>query len=238
MEEHINQLRPNGQRAKTAIVLIWIVLGMETLSMISGFMQYSLIQSAVNGEVITNASANLNDIREGIIGVAYIIAFIISGVIFIRWFRRAYYNLHLLSNGLLYNEGWAAGVWFVPILNLFRPFQIMKELYVESNKLLIANNKQQQLKVTAIGWWWTFWIVSNIAGQVIFRVTRDAYTLDQLSNSSVLGMISNGIGIVLAIITVKVISDYAKIEPLLGEEIRIYEDDSILDGEIIDTEIE
>lgn len=238
MEENINRLRPNGQRAKTAIILIWIVFGIEILSMISGYLQYSLVKSAQNGAVITTSSATLNDMREGIIGVIYMVAFITSAVIFIRWFRRAYFNLHILTNGLLHKEGWAAGAWFVPIVNLFMPYQIMKELYVESNKVLVAQEQPQRLKVANVGWWWTFWIASNIAGQVIFRVSKSAETLEELSNASIISIISNIVGIVLALIAVKIISDYAKIEPLLGEQTESLVDDAILDSGIIDTEIE
>ena len=95
----------------------------------------------------------------------------------------------------------------------------MKELYYETKKLLeskgIAIN--EKFTTSLLGWWWTFWIINNIFGQIVFRVTLNAETLDELMNSTMVGMIGNIIGIPLALITVKVIKDYSNIEPFLHE---------------------
>lgn len=45
----MNEIKPNGQRAKVAIILIWIMLVLEVISLISGYLQYNLLQIAVNG---------------------------------------------------------------------------------------------------------------------------------------------------------------------------------------------
>ncbi len=88
------KLRPNEQRAKNAIVLIWIILALEIASLISGYFQYDLLNTVANGGEISTETANANDSREQIVGIIYMIAYIISGIMFIQWFRRAYYNLH------------------------------------------------------------------------------------------------------------------------------------------------
>ncbi|MDR0666202.1 MAG: DUF4328 domain-containing protein [Campylobacteraceae bacterium] len=132
----MEKLKPNEQRAKKAIILIWIVLILEIVSFISSYMQYDLLQTFANGGYISPEAADANDNREQIIGIFCLIAYIISAVTFIMWFRRAYYNLHQEADSLLYAEGWAAGSWFIPIINLYRPYKIMKELYVKTKELL------------------------------------------------------------------------------------------------------
>ena len=48
---------------------------------------------------------------------------------FLVWFHRAYTNLHSLGmEPLRLRAGWAVGGWFVPILNLVRPKQIMSDI--------------------------------------------------------------------------------------------------------------
>jgi len=133
----MEHLRPNEQRAKSAIVLIWIVLAFEIISFISSYIQYDLLQTAANGGQISMEYATANDTRERIVGITSMIVYIISAITFIQWFRRAYYNLHLRAELLSYTEGWAAGSWFVPIVNLIRPYRIMTELYEETNELLV-----------------------------------------------------------------------------------------------------
>lgn len=215
----MESLRPNAQRAKTAITLIWIVLGIEIFSFVSSLLQYFLLQDAANGELISEESASANDIREMSIGIIYLIASLTSAVTFIMWFRRAYFNLHLKVSGLSHTEGWAAGSWFVPILSLFRPYQIMKELYVQTKGLIIKNGLALygNFNTQNLGWWWALWIISNFLGQFEFRYSRNAESIDQLTVVTIASMISNIIGVPLAIITIKVIKDYSKMEELLLE---------------------
>jgi hypothetical protein len=215
----MENLRPNGQRAKNAITLIWIVLALEIISLISGYFQYDLLQTVANGGEISMETATANDSREQMIGIIYMIAYVISAITFIQWFRRAYFNLHLRVNHLSQTEGWAAGSWFVPIVSLYRPYQIMKELYQETKELLIKKGFSVNDNFTAdsLGWWWTLWIINNIIGQFVFRYSMKAESIDELTTSTIASMVGSIIGIPLALITVKVIKDYSNVEPLLTE---------------------
>jgi len=215
----MENLKPNEQRAKNAITLIWIVLALEIVSLISGYFQYDLLQTAANGGEISTETATANDTREQIIGIIYLIAFVISGVTFIQWFRRAYYNLHQRVNHLSQTEGWAAGSWFVPIVSLFRPYQIMKELYQETKELLVKKGLSinENFATGSLGWWWTLWIINSAIGQFVFRYSMKAESIDEFTISTVASMIGNVVGIPLALITVKVIKDYANVEPLIIE---------------------
>lgn len=223
----VESLKPNGQRAKNAITLIWIVLVVEVASLISGYFQYDLIQTLVNGGEITDAAADANDNREQVIGIIYMIVFFVSAVTFIQWFRRAYYNLHQKIDNLSYGEGWAAGAWFVPILNLFRPYQIMKELFVETKKLLTQQGLgvSKNIVTSSLGLWWTLWILNNVIGQFVFRYSKNAETLDQLSIMTIASMVANLVGIPLALVAIKVTKDYASVEPYLDE---LKDEDEIL----------
>jgi hypothetical protein len=213
----MEELRPNGQRAKNAMLLIWIVMAIELVALISKCFQYNLLQTAVNGGVITTDEATANDTTEQTIATLYLIVYFISGITFIQWFRRAYYNLHLKVGNLSHGEGWAAGSWFTPIVNLYRPKQIMTELYdktksyLEQNRITINDNFTTGLLTL----WWTLWIVSSILGQFIFRYPTNS--VDELINSTIASIILNIIGIPLALITIKIIKDYSRVEPLLVE---------------------
>ena len=215
----MENLKPNGQRAKNAITLIWIVLAVEIISLISGYFQYDLLQTVANGGEILTETATANDTREQMIGIIYLIVYVISAVTFIQWFRRAYFNLHQKVAYLAHTEGWAAGGWFVPIVSLYRPFQIMKELYQETKELLIKKgiNVNSNFTTSSLGWWWTLWIINTIIGQFVFRYSMKAESIDEVTISTVASVIGNIAGIPLALITVKVIKDYSIVEPLLIE---------------------
>lgn len=211
-------LRPNDQRAKAAIILIYTIMALDVLSAVSGIMQYQLLDKANNLGGVSTEEANANDLREQVIGYVFMATYIVSVVMFIRWFRRAYYNLHQLPVSVLFTEGWAAGAWFTPILNLFRPYQIMKELYTESRSYLQRKEVSftHLSSTTMIGVWWALWVVSGVLGQIVFRTTMNADTIDEMITSTIFGIVDNAIGIPLGLVTIKVIKDYAAAEPLLA----------------------
>lgn len=215
----MEKLRQNDQRAKIAIMVIWMVMAIEILTVISGYLQYNLIQKVANGGEITLDEANLNDRREQLIAIVHLILLVICGITFIQWFRRAYFNLHLKVKNLLHSEGWAAGAWFVPFLNLYRPFQIMREIYEETKKLLIKNGIKvdENFSTNAVGWWWGLYLTSNFLGNISYRLSKNATTVDALNTSTVFHIIVSLLGIPVAILATKVIRDYSRIEPLLHE---------------------
>lgn len=215
----MKDLRPNEQRAKNALTLLWIMLGLEIISLISSGLQYNLLSQISDFGSLTPEEADANDTREGIIGIMYLIAYIISVVTFIMWFRRAYYNLHLRAKNLSYSDDWAAGSWFVPFMNLVRPYKIMKELYERTIDLYRKNGVKLnfELNSSIVGWWWTFWIVSNIIGNITFRITNSADTVDELLTATTFSIFNYLLGIPLALLAIRVIKDYAKAEPFLAK---------------------
>ena len=215
----MENLRPNEQRAKNAITLIWIVLALDIMSLISGYLQYGLLQGVSKGGIISTETATANDTREQVISIVSMIVYIISATTFIQWFRRAYFNLHQKVRFLSHSEGWAAGFWFIPIVNLFRPYQITKELYLETKELFIKKgiNVNFNFATGILDWWWTLWIINNLMGHFVFQYAKHAESMGELINSTVASMIGNIVGIPLALITIKWIKDYSSVEPLLYE---------------------
>jgi len=210
-------LKPNDNRAKNTITWIYIVLALEIVALISSLFQYSMLQVIASGNYVSEEATNANDIREGIIAFAYLIAWIVSAIVFIKWFRQAYFNLHKKVSNLSYTEGWAIASWFVPILCLYRPYRIMNDLYVETKKLLMKKGVLNEESITthSLSLWWTLWIISTFIGNALFRHSLKAETTEQLINNTIGYIISYIIDIPLCLITIKVIKDYSKVEPLL-----------------------
>ena len=120
-------LRDNTARAKQAISIFWIMLGFTILNMFSlGWQYYLLIDVQANPGSIDMEMLRASDTIRTVVTVVNFIMLVVSMILFIMWFRRAYYNLHCLSwHNARHSEGWAAGSWFIPILSLFWPYQIM-----------------------------------------------------------------------------------------------------------------
>ena len=201
-------LMPNGQRAKMAIIFIWIVLALEIVKLISNYMMYDLLQTSANGGIISDETVNSSIMRVGWIAIFYLIAFVISGIRFIMWFRRAYFNLHQKFSKLKNSAGWAVAGWFVPIFSLFIPYEIMKEIYVKTKELFTEKGLADKVEYSTsyLKWWWTLWLTSGFVAMIVI-----------LADSLVWQMILGLLMIPLALITIKIIRDYSKVESLLAE---------------------
>lgn len=218
-ENKLLYLKPNDKRAKYAIIAVLVVLFIDIISGISSYMQYLLLADIKNGVSITQDVADRNDLREQMIGIVHLIIFITSAVFFIQWFRRAYFNLHVRTDNTNYSDGWAAGSWFVPIISLFRPHQIMKELDYDTSELLEkATGKEVKSNATIITTWWTLWIITNYFGNYLFRRMFDGETLEDLTHLTQLQIINSGLGLPLALLAIYVIKNYADKEAALVTE--------------------
>lgn len=211
-------IRPNDQRAQWTLFMIIIVMALDLISLLSSLMQLDLLDQIKKGQFVADAVLTSNDSREQSIGVLYIIAFIISGVVFIRWFRRAYYNLHLRTRNCEHSDGWAAGAWFTPIISLFRPYQIMLELWTKTTDMIsIKSNKIHGGTTALISVWWALWIVSNYIGKYIIKYAFNSKTIEELINLTIANCVDAVISIALAVVTLIMVKAYAKREELLNQ---------------------
>jgi hypothetical protein len=113
----------------------------------------------------------------------------------------------------------------------------MKELYVETARIFSKKGLSEEVSSSTrfLGWWWALWLINNSVAQYEFRTSLKAEIAADLSNVTIAGMIGNLISIPLAIITVKVIKDYAKMEQVLhsipNEEVLVASEDSNVNEE-------
>ena len=85
--------KPNKGRAALAIQLLWAVLVLDVFSMVSDYMQFSVLQDLLNDIDVTDDALNSNDLRVQLLAILYLIVYLIAAITFIQWFRRAYFNL-------------------------------------------------------------------------------------------------------------------------------------------------
>jgi hypothetical protein len=215
-------LRDNSERAKNVIVLFWVFFGITVIAIISTYMEYNLLQKALT-ESVSVDEANANDIRQRIIGIVEILIHIVLIVYFIMWFRRAYYNLHSLGCYVQYSEGWAAGAWFVPFLNLFRPYQIMKEIWDRTQERTYAGTEIARIESSAIlGFWWFLWIVTSIAGNIYTRIVLSGnHDIKDLIALDTTGIILNVVDLVNVILVITIIKKIHSFEERLKDIISI-----------------
>jgi hypothetical protein len=206
----IQPYRSARPRANWVVGLLafWIVLGL--ISLLSSFMQLQLLNRVEAGEEISTEEANANDTREAVIGIAQIGLYVATVVVYLMWLHRARKNLEPLGAlGAQYSPGWSIGAWFVPILNLFRPYQIVQEVYKGSAPRDggSSSNASWQFQPGShlVGWWWAAWIVSSLIDRVSFRVGLRADELSEYIQSTQLDIASLLFGMGAALLCMGVV---------------------------------
>lgn len=210
-------LKPNKERAKNAISLIWAVL-VEIFRAMSDFNLYLGLKEVLKGNTETTIISwiETGTLLSRIANILFLVGYVASGVTFIMWFRRAYYNLSLCTK-TDYTDGWAAGAWFVPFINLVRPLSIMKELYKDTHRFLSQRGiNNPRLNTQFLGWWWALWLVVNFVSRITSRIYSRTEDLDTMMTIHLIDALMVILFIALAIITVRVIKDYASAEEPLS----------------------
>lgn len=104
------------------------------------------------------------------LGLVSLVVFLGSAIVVGRWIYRASANAHALSNEMTVSPGWAVGSYFIPILNLFKPFQGMKEAWLASHH---RSNWHGEPTPGLLIVWWTLWLVTNILGNISLRMSME-----------------------------------------------------------------
>lgn len=215
----IVKLKPNQTRANNAILLLWIALAVTTVMLFMECYNLLFLNDIANGRNLDMRQFYLVELISIVVTIVYGIVMILCAVFFIMWFRRAYYNLHQFRSNLSYSEGWAAGAWFVPIMNWFAPFKIMNDLYRNTSGILLekedveVDRKSHRIK----NFWWALWISSSIIGNLGYQVERKAETIDALTVSAYMDILSSILSIGAAYCAVQVTKKYAEMEKRLVE---------------------
>ncbi|MCY7292511.1 MAG: DUF4328 domain-containing protein [Ferruginibacter sp.] len=202
-------LPDNSQRSKNSLVAFYVMLAIQVAFMFSTFLQYLLLKRIQRGDY-SQAEAEANDLRHQIIAYSNVAIYIVCIVLFIRWFRRAYNNLNLSGREYTkYGEGWASGAWFVPFLNLGRPYYIMLEIWEKTQSA--TENLITTKSGKIVGWWWALWIINNIGINVTNRLFKSG-EIEDLITTTIASFIFNVIEMAALILLIIIIKNVAVFE--------------------------
>jgi hypothetical protein len=114
--------RPLRGPARALTILLVLVTVITAIGGVSDWLAFTRILG-------NTSTASAEWPRQRMIASLQGLTYLATVTGFLVWFHRAYTNLHSLGmEPLRLRAGWAVGGWFVPILNLVRPKQIMSDI--------------------------------------------------------------------------------------------------------------
>jgi hypothetical protein len=136
--------------------------------------------------------------------------YILTVIFFLIWMHRSYKNLDPLgARHLEHTPGWAVGYWFIPIFNLFRPLQVVREMWNESDP--DADPELGFLSSSAgtpalLGIWWALWLLSNITGNISARLDMTAKDESNAAFSTAIYGVASIVSMFAAIAAIQVVN--------------------------------
>ena len=166
-------------RANWTFLTLGVFGIISLLSMSFTIAEIDLLMRIERGAFVSEDTLAGSDDRQLNVGVLRLLAFVATVVAFCFWIHRASENLVGLGiDSQRFSPGWSVGWWFVPIAMLFRPYQVMKEIWSASYPSSVGRGEAawQDAPVSPLlGWWWLAWLVGGVVEYSAYRM----FTLDE-----------------------------------------------------------
>jgi hypothetical protein len=223
-------LKPTGAIGAWVVSLLclWVVIAVsEALAFAH---RIDLMKQLQHGGLITDDTATTADSAVVLATSLDLIVFIVTAVMWCVWQHRAHTNaIQLSGGGLRFTPGWAVGWWFIPVANLWKPFQAVRELWAASHA---ADRWRTVGTWPLIDWWWTLWIANVLVAwaAVGFGISSETPTAGPITPEDVINgdtwqIVSNALGIVVAFFAIKIVRTIVHLQdaqprraPGLGEQ--------------------
>lgn len=208
LEDVWGRTRSNSNNAKLAKSGIIMVMAVSAAMM--------LISIFMGGSGLTNARNNILILL--VLSSLSLLATLFSIVAFLVWFYNIYDNLGRRFKVTDSTKGWAIGAWFVPILNLFKPYNMMDEVNSKTNLILkVRKIETAEEKSSWIGLWWATLIVAGVLSGVNSNLNNGG--LQNLASAPFSGFMSflYFFDIVKGVFAIMMINNFNAKEELLFE---------------------
>ncbi|WP_028063330.1 DUF4328 domain-containing protein [Solirubrobacter soli] len=178
-----------------ALKIVFALMAVAALAAcVSDILEVRLMDRVIAGEDVTDAEFSADDTRVGIVSLLQFGLYIACVVVFLRWLHRAYKNLDAVApEQRRYGHGWAIGGWFVPFLNLWRPKEVINDIWRSGGTAPPA----------WLAWWWAAFLVTGWIGNFALRSLSDD-TPQEFRDSALAYAVSDGLDVPMALLAILV----------------------------------
>ena len=196
-------------------------IGLAALGLVFGWFEYDLLTRADQGTFDSQQQfieeAEASDMRVAILGGLQTIIALSLTVAIGMWIYRACANAHTMTTEPMeFSAGWAVGWYFIPIANLWKPYQALKETWCVSE--------------SPVGWdllkrsgllplWWTIWLISNFVDNAGLRLALRAEDIDELLALNVVFQVSDFLTIPLCAVFYVIVVRLARMQAYRPQDV-------------------
>ncbi len=196
-------------RGTALLIMLSVTMLFDAISILSDLAQISMLRQAASGVQISEQAALANDARQGLIALAVLGTLVVTVVVWCVWIHRADKNLPAFgARNLRFTPGWAVGWYFVPFMNLVRPYQVMQEICQASDPNTPVHSGTEWMSAPTpplVGFWWGAYLINGFLGNVVLRSSMGAKSPEELISSTWTGIVSQTVSIVATILAIMMV---------------------------------
>jgi hypothetical protein len=122
-----------------------------------GLWSLSLAQRGSSGEGYTVSEGRTYDSLDLLLSLTSLALSAVTGTLFVTWLWAAYRSDRVDPMRLTHGTGWTIGAWFVPFLNLVRPYRLVSDLRTGIRSGL--GDERPDPRPHSVAWWWGTYLV-------------------------------------------------------------------------------
>lgn len=192
----------NLARLATVLLIVGAVISLLTIP--SHVLDLYVQPFGEDQEISDNLGGFVALALTGVLGLTAVAVYLATVVVFLMWLYRVSNNVASFGETRQTSAGWAVGYFFIPIANLFVPYQAIKEIWKKSDPAAADSLLYSASPPGFFPAWWGFWIASNITSNIYFRMTMAGTSPEALA---IIGILSEVLSIVAAVFAIQVIKD-------------------------------
>jgi hypothetical protein len=200
-EAKVYQAKDPAALSRFLVILLWIDLAAGLVAALSGVVEIRMLGALPPDTALLRGGPPLPAtvlIGIGLIDLAQVISMLVTGFFCLKWIYRVSMNAHVLvAQGLTITPPWAMGWYFIPFANLLKPFQALKEAWQAS----VNPSAWRSIDPPPLmRWWWGLWLASGVLGNISFRLSLEAKSLDMLTFSDFAQVAADLVGLPLNLV--------------------------------------
>jgi hypothetical protein len=191
-----------SRRANVTVGLLIAGIVADALNLVVTWLEHATILRYEEGAA-TGGEVNAALDRSGNVALVVLVVFLATVVAWLMWQHRSQANLHAAGVPRLgFTPGWAVGWWFVPIANLWKPFQSVRELHEAST----GDPAWTPRAPARLAWWWAGYLTFNILDGIAGRLFADeSPSLEPLLIGDRFSIAGDAVSIVTAVLAIRIV---------------------------------
>lgn len=198
---------------------LWIALGLVPIALAIDIFQYFVLVDIQNQNFATveemRLRAEASDRNQIIIAAIQVLVWLAVAFLWAFWtFKSNKLVRSLGAKDMKYSPGWSVGWYFIPFLNLIKPYLALKEIYLATlnpHRFNVdADVEDQPESLNILKLWWLSSIAERIFGVYLKRISSGSDTMEQLFYLNKLLITSDLISLTTTLIWIWLLREFSQ----------------------------